>query len=208
MQQPTRALSAGSPDTALAGLVIAGPVRSVTANADGSWTVVPVAGPTLLLTDAGQAGAYIERATHGTGRQALAPARVALPARPAHPAGDEDEEGDADPVGCGRGAGGAPADDYGTDLMQARAISRLLGAEFAIRADNRSVTVDEAAQAAVVHVQTHHGLYTLRIPAIGRQYGVLRNGHRDGVIARRIPSTSDASVALQFGAYLRDRGAL
>ncbi|MCX5079026.1 hypothetical protein OG321_42280 [Streptomyces sp. NBC_00424] len=207
MQQTTRAIGAGSPDAALAGLVIAGPVRSVTANADGSWTVVPVAGPTLLITGPDQAHAYIERATHGTGRQALAPARVALPARPAHQADDEDE--DADPVGCGRGAGGAPADDYGPDLMHARAVCQLLGTEFTIRADDRSVTVDEAAQAAVVHVQTHHGLYTLHIPGIGRQYRVLRNGHRDGVIrARRIPSTSDTSIALQFGAYLRDRGAL
>ncbi|MFF1561812.1 hypothetical protein [Streptomyces sp. NPDC058279] len=198
----THALPTG-PTDALTGLVLSGPLRSVTANGDGSWTVVPVAGPALLLTGAEQISAYVEHATHGTGPQALAPARVVLPALQV----DEDETGHG--CGCGRAAGSAATGEYAVDLMQARAVAQLLTAEFRVRADDVSVSVDEAAQAAVVRVQTSHGLYALHIPPRGGQFSVHRNGRRDGVIgARRIPSTSDTGITLQFGAYLRDRGAL
>lgn len=202
MQHASRAIA---PDAVsaleLVDLVVSGPLRAVTANADGSWTVVPLVGPALILTGAEQVTAYVSRATTGSGPQALAPARIALPARPA---AEPEESG----CGCNPGAPGM-RDEYAADLMQARAISHLLGAEFAITSHARSVTYDEAAQAAVVRVATGHGLYSLHIPAPGRQFTVHRNGSRDGVIsARRVPAASDTTVTLLFGAYLRDRGAL
>ncbi|MFD7560122.1 hypothetical protein ACFV9E_37185 [Streptomyces sp. NPDC059835] len=201
----TRALPTG-PTDALTGLVISGPLRSVTANGDGSWTVVPVAGPALLLTGAEQINAYVERATHGTGPQALAPARVERLTVPDAQA-DEDEPGHG--CGCHRATGGAPAGENPADLMHARTVAKMLTQEFRIRAGYVSVSVDDATQAAMVRVETSHGLYALHVPPRGGQYVVRRNGRRDGVIgARRIPSTSDTSVTLQFGAYLRDRGAL
>ncbi|MFF4323726.1 hypothetical protein [Streptomyces sp. NPDC001568] len=195
-----------TPTDALTGLVISGPLRSVTANGDGSWTVVPVAGPALLLTGTAQVSAYVERATHGTGPQALSPARVTLPAAPSVQA-DEDES----PQGCGCGGSehSTPATPFAADLMQARAVAQLLTAEFRLSSNDVSVSVDEAAQAAVVRVQTSYGLYALHVPPRGGQFSVHRNGRRDGAIgARRIPSTSDTGITLQFGAYLRDRGAL
>ncbi|MFF5808238.1 hypothetical protein [Streptomyces sp. NPDC012746] len=199
--QHSRALTAGTSAPELADLIVSGPLKSITANADGSWTVVPAVGPALLLTGPEQVTAYIQRATTGTGPQALAPARAALPAAPS--TGPDDD-------GCGCNPGiPAVATEYAADLMQARAISQILGTEFRISTNARSIAVDEAAQAVVVRILTPHGLYALHIPAVGRQFPVHRNGVRDGVLSvRRVPATSDATVALLLGAYLRDRGAL
>ncbi|MFZ3552111.1 hypothetical protein ACODT3_42205 [Streptomyces sp. 4.24] len=200
---PNARRSLASSETAssatLADLVVSGPLTPVTANGDGSWTVVPAYGPALLLTGPEQVHAYVERATHGTGPQALAPARLTLPA----PVTQADEEG------CGCAVAPAGTSGYGADLMQARAIDQIFGREFQVHSHARSVTVDEAAQAAVLRVHTSHGLYALHIPAVGRQFPVHRNGVRDGVVSvRRVPAASDTTVALLFGSYLRDRGAL
>ncbi|MFF8264342.1 hypothetical protein [Streptomyces virginiae] len=187
----------------LTDLMVSGEVTALHANTDGSWTVTSAHGTTVTLTGPAQVAAYVDRAATGTGPLALAPARVALPARPPASADEEDT------CGCAPGtAGGAPV-EYGPDLMQARAILRLLAKEFAISSHALSAAYDEAALAAVVRIQTSHGLYALHIPAIGRQYAMYRNGIRDGVIsARRVPATSDTTVTLLTGAYLRDRGAL
>ncbi|MGN5392553.1 hypothetical protein [Streptomyces sp. JL7001] len=187
----------------LTDLMVSGEITALHANADGSWTVTSAHGATVTLTGTAQVVAYVDRATTSTGPQALAPARVALPARPPASADEEDS------CGCVPGTAGSAPVEYGPDLMQARAILRLLAKEFAISSHALSTAYDEAAQAAVVRIQTSHGLYALHIPAIGRQYVVYRNGGRDGVInARRVPATTDTTVTLLTGAYLRDRGAL
>ncbi|MFJ8166543.1 hypothetical protein ACIRBY_37265 [Streptomyces sp. NPDC096136] len=179
----------------LTDLMWSGAITSMTATADGSWIVVPTIGKPVILTTAADVAAYIDHATTGTGPQALAPART-TPA---------DEDG----CGCAPQADTTTPTDYGPDLMQARAILAELARQFDIPTQAMSAAYDEAAQAAVVRVQTRHGLYALHIPAISRQFVVSRNRQRDGVIsARRVPATSDTTVTLLFGAYLRDRGAL
>ncbi|MGW6842152.1 hypothetical protein [Streptomyces sp. NPDC054958] len=188
----------------LTDLMVSGEITAIRANADGSWTVTSAYGATVTLTGPAQVAAYVDRATTGTGPQALAPARVALPARAA-----TNGPADEDMCGCAPAAGITVPVDHGPDMMQARAILRLLVQEFAISSHALSAAYDEAAQAAVVRIHTSHGLYALHIPAIGRQYVIHRNGRRDGVISvRRVPATSDSTVSLLTGAYLRDRGAL
>ncbi|MFE3557287.1 hypothetical protein ACFXKW_20830 [Streptomyces sp. NPDC059193] len=180
-------------------LVVSGPLRAVHANADGSWTVVPVTGPALLLTGPDQVAAFVDRATHGTGPQALAPATRELPA----PATADDTSG----CGCAPAPYHRPHPQE-SDLMHARAIGARMD-EYGIHTARRSVAYDDTAQAAALRIVTDHGLYALHIPPTGQQFRVHRNGTRDGVIgARRVPATPDSTVAALLAAYLRDRGAL
>lgn len=178
----------------LADMLVSGPLRAVHSHPDGSWTVTPRTGPSLLLTSPAQVAAYVERA-HGTGPQSLAPAR---PVRAVEPDG---REGGCDCVPAAVSNGTARP-----DLLQARAISGHLG-ELGIPAARRSAAHDSEHQAAAVRVATDHGLYALLIPPVGRPFPVLANSHRDGALdVRRIPAVTDSHVATLFAAYLRDRG--
>ncbi|MFD8146113.1 hypothetical protein [Streptomyces sp. NPDC059708] len=205
MQHASRAIAPEAVSALeLTDLLMSGAITSMTATADGSWIIVPTVGPPALLTNPADIAAYIDRATKGTGPQALTPARTTLPARTATGPADDDAG-----CGCAPQPDTTTPADYGPDLMQARAILTLLTREFDINTHAVSAAYDQAAQAAVVRVQTRHGLYALHIPAVTMQFTVSRNGTRDGVIAaRRVPATTDTSITLQFGAYLRDRGAL
>ncbi|MER7069291.1 hypothetical protein ABT357_27100 [Streptomyces albidoflavus] len=183
---------------ALVDLVVSGPLRAVTALPGGGWEVTPVTGRPLILTDEDQAHAYLTR-TASTGAPALAPVRAIAPAV------EVEEEG---PEGCGC-VPSAPAPFAGqADLMQARAISAELG-ERGVPAARRSAAWVAEHEAAAVRVHSDHGLYALRIPPVGKQYPVYRDGRRDGVLpARRVPAVTDATVATLFAYYLRDRAAL
>ncbi|MGW0786154.1 hypothetical protein [Streptomyces sp. NPDC002913] len=185
----------------LFGLIVSGPVRAVHTNEDGSWTVVPVIGAPLLLTGTQEAAAYVQRATASTGPAALAPAVLTMPA-PAYD--DEPEAG----CGCIPAAARPRSAQQESDLMQARAVAAALG-DLGISPSRRTAAYDDEHQAAAVRVASTHGLYTLHIPPVQRQYPVMRDGRRDGVIgARRIPAVRDSMVATLYAAYLRDRGAL
>ncbi|MGW2793615.1 hypothetical protein ACWC9H_27300 [Streptomyces sp. NPDC001251] len=182
----------------LAQLVISGPLRAIHANGDGSWTIVPVTGQPLILTGRDEVTAYIERATHGTGPQALAPARPIT----------ADTGADDEACACRPAIAPALSPQHHADMMQARAILTGLAA-FGVRAARRSAAFDETAQAVAVRVQSGHGLYALHIPPAGMQFPVHRNGCRDGVIgARRVPATTDSMVTALYASYLRDRAAL
>uniref|UniRef100_UPI003F493DBA hypothetical protein n=1 Tax=unclassified Streptomyces TaxID=2593676 RepID=UPI003F493DBA len=166
-------------------MVITGALRAVEAHPDGTWTVVPVSGPPLVIT----------------GQQA-APAPVAPP--PAYAV-----EGPAeapDPCGCVP-LTQAPPSAVGAEVMQARAISRALAD--LVPAQRRAVGWDDDHQAAAVRVSAAHGLYALLIPPMGKAFPVLYRSARIGALdARRIPSTSDDLTASLYAAFLRDRGDL
>ncbi|WP_125264844.1 hypothetical protein [Streptomyces alboflavus] len=178
-------------------LVVTGALRSVEAHPDGSWTITPAIGRPLTLTSPAAISAYVDQA-HGTGPQALAPARTLAPAVP---------DAETEPPGCGCVPTTLPT-GAAADLMQARAISRHLNT-LGISSQRRSVAYDQALEAAVVRVHTAHGLYALRIPEPRALFGVWRNGSRDGSLGeRRVPANSDSYLATLYAAYLRERGAL
>ncbi|MFE7665124.1 hypothetical protein [Streptomyces celluloflavus] len=180
--------------TALQPLTVSGPLRAVEAHADGSWTVTPAAGPPLLLTGPHEVTAYIERAHHGTGPAALAPA---------HPAPDLPDEI------CGCVAVIEPTPTAATaDVMQARAIYHHL-AQLGVASERRSYAWDDRHQAAAVRVSTPHGLYALLIPPVGRAFVIHYRGARIGALdARRVPATTDSLAGTLYATFLRDRGDL
>ncbi|MFF2751108.1 hypothetical protein ACFVVA_36930 [Kitasatospora sp. NPDC058048] len=95
-----------------------------------------------------------------------------------------------------------------TDLLQARSIAQHLPA-LGIIGDRIAAAVDADARAAVVRVDSRHGLFGLIIPPVGRAFPVMHNARRIGALnVRRIPANSDSSIATHLAAFLRDRAAL
>ncbi|MEU7230013.1 hypothetical protein [Streptomyces chrestomyceticus] len=170
-------------------LVITGPLRALHAHPDGTLTVTPAVGPSLLLT--GQQQAHAPQVYDGP--------------TPAHAI--EAPADTAEPCGC-IPLSQAPSPAVAADVMQARAISHHL-ADLGVPAARRAVGWDDTHQAAAVRVSAHHGLYALLIPPVGRAFPVLYRSERIGALdARRTPSTRDSLAGTLYAAFLRDRGDL
>ncbi|MFF1798191.1 hypothetical protein ACFVXQ_28930 [Kitasatospora sp. NPDC058263] len=109
-------------------------------------------------------------------------------------------------AGCGCSPAPAPA-VVSPDVLQARAITRHLYS-LGIAPARISAAWDAALDAAAVRIDSPHGLYTLTVPQVGRPFPVWFLGARTVLSVRRVPATTDASVALHLATHLRDRGDL